>query len=901
MESFLSYVRDAVRSCPEDDSWHIETATGSDSRWIHVARNERTPAQGWKLHVSANHNTAVETLRRILPVLLRDTASFKVAASSNDLNELNEGRGGLSQVGKFVTVYPEDDAQAVRLAAALDQASQGLAGPGIPSDRPLRMGSIVHYRYGGFRDSFIQTMMGQIVPALRTPNGDFVPDQRRTRYAPPDWAIDPFLAAGVADELVGSGRLVGGRYLSVATLYESARGAILSGVDVLTPRTCIIKQARLHTLVGRDGRDACDRLRHEMKILNQLAPDDRVPRVLDIIEQKDDLFLVMTDLEGVTLEHYVREFVTRGRLPSREQLLNLACSLARLLRMIHERGILYRDLKSSNIMVDANDKLRILDFELAVEIGSGMVGGRGTRGYFSPQQHEDQTPTVADDVYGFGAVLYFLATGAEPSLAPDPFRLQDRPIMLLNPEAPPPLVRLVERCLQPDPCERFSSMAAVEEALAEWEAEQVRSVQCCPYKKVGVSAGEKHVYRGLAIRLGDTLCRVARSEPDNGLSWRSTHENQDGISARDLCIGSAGPVLALAGLVSKCGEPAHRDALRRGAAFLARSQPSPGGSLPGLYVGEAGVGAALLLAGHALNDPDLIGAALDKGRLIASMPYLSPDLYNGTAGRLRFHLWLWHAMSDAEQLQYARHAGAEILKSAEDDGGEACWTIPPGYDGLSGSAYIGYAHGAAGIADALLDLFEVTADQSFADAVRRAGDWIARHAFETLGDSSGLDWPDVSGGASIGPFWCHGAAGVGRFFLHAAQLGTIEGARLYAVRAARSAAKGARWSSPTQCHGLAGNIEFLLDMFQSTNDEEYLHEALLLGQLLQRFALESPGALVWPSESPEVITPDYMVGYAGVAAALLRLSDPDRLPHQLSRSGFSHKFVASPAQMVGAS
>jgi lantibiotic modifying enzyme len=191
----------------------------------------------------------------------------------------------------------------------------------------------------------------------------------------------------------------------------------------------------------------------------------------------------------------------------------------------------------------------------------------------------------------------------------------------------------------------------------------------------------------------------------------------------------------------------------------------------------------------------------------------------------------------------------------------------------------------------LLDLFEATADESFSDAARRAGYWIMRHAFETLGDSSGLDWPDVPGGASIGPFWCHGAAGVGQFFLHAAQLGVIEGAREFAVRAARSAARGARWSSPTQCHGLAGNIEFLLDMFQATSDAEYLHEAGLLGQLLQRFALESDGACVWPSESPDVISPDYMVGYAGVGACLLRLSDPERLPRQLSRNGFMHEFA----------
>jgi hypothetical protein len=55
---------------------------------------------------------------------------------------------------------------------------------------------------------------------------------------------------------------------------------------------------------------------------------------------------------------------------------------------------------------------------------------------------------------------------------------------------------------------------------------------------------------------------------------------------------------------------------------------------------------------------------------------------------------------------------------------------------------------------------------------------------------------------------------------------------------------------------------------------------------LEAFAQEQDGVLAWPSDSPHVYSPDYMTGYAGVAVCLLRLSDPERLPHQLSREGF---------------
>jgi hypothetical protein len=63
----------------------------------------------------------------------------------------------------------------------------------------------------------------------------------------------------------------------------------------------------------------------------------------------------------------------------------------------------------------------------------------------------------------------------------------------------------------------------------------------------------------------------------------------------------------------------------------------------------------------------------------------------------------------------------------------------------------------------------------------------------------------------------------------------------------------------------------------------------VLGRLLQSFGVTTDGLLAWPSESPTTVTPDYTVGYAGVAACLLRLSAPERLPRQLSRRGFAGK------------
>ncbi|MFW6074420.1 MAG: lanthionine synthetase LanC family protein, partial [Chloroflexota bacterium] len=105
---------------------------------------------------------------------------------------------------------------------------------------------------------------------------------------------------------------------------------------------------------------------------------------------------------------------------------------------------------------------------------------------------------------------------------------------------------------------------------------------------------------------------------------------------------------------------------------------------------------------------------------------------------------------------------------------------------------------------------------------------------------------------------------------------------------ARTVARGTRHAGATQCHGLAGNIEFLLDIYQLTGDRAYYAEARSMARLLEAFASERDGLLLFPSENLTTFTPDYMVGYAGVAVCLLRLSDPESIPHQLSRKGFRH-------------
>jgi len=370
--------------------------------------------------VSATPLSAGDVLARALPVLLEAGAAFKIAASPSVVAALNEGEGGISQVGKFLTVYPRDEEQAVKLAEALDRATRGLRGPRVETDRELRSGSLVHYRYTAFT------------------GGPHDPEP-----SPP--TQDPFVAAGVAE--AQEHHPIAGRYVLVSTLHRSAGGSVHLAADVDSGAACVLKRAGRDARTGPDGRDARDHLRHEASVLERLAPDPRFPAVRDLIEETGDLYLVMEHLAGRTLGSEVTGACGTERAVARGRQLALA------LGAIHSAGLVYRDLDPANVIVGEDGVVRLVDFELACDIGSTGEAA-GTPGYCSPQQIAGAPAAVADDVHGLGAVLYFLATGADPG-APNAGALEQG------------LARVIARCLDEDPDARYPSMEELDSALAE--------------------------------------------------------------------------------------------------------------------------------------------------------------------------------------------------------------------------------------------------------------------------------------------------------------------------------------------------------------------------------------------------------------------------------------------------
>ena len=185
----------------------------------------------------------------------------------------------------------------------------------------------------------------------------------------------------------------------------------------------------------------------------------------------------MKFIEGGQLDEVVR----REPMPIR-QAAELIAKVARTVHYAHEHGILHRDIKPGNILLDKNGEPHLADFGLArlVETESTLTRTKdlmGTPSYMAPEQAVGNNAQItrATDVYGLGAVLYQLLTGHPPFAGGTTYETikllldtEPRQPRLLNPKIDRDLSTICLKCLEKDPKRRYSSALALAEDLEHW-------------------------------------------------------------------------------------------------------------------------------------------------------------------------------------------------------------------------------------------------------------------------------------------------------------------------------------------------------------------------------------------------------------------------------------------------
>lgn len=836
----------------------------------------RWPSQGWKLHVSATPGSASAVLACALPVLLNAGARFKVVNSRRNLAAMNSGLFGDTQVGKFITVYPSDDAEAVGLAQELHRATAGLRGPRVPTDRPLRPGSLVHYRYGGFWNPPGSETSGY---DMFDPVGRLTIDWRCSYYLPPGPEIpDPFEAAGVLLKQQRRKGALARRFLVHQALDRSWRGGVYRAIDLASqpPRQCLLKE--LWRDVGADdyGEDPVDWAENETRILIRHDGDAALPRCFGSFELDGNHYVVLEFVEGRTLAEEFGGLLTENTGLAVPQLLSVATGTAAALASIHDLGIVYRDFKPSNLIHSPDGSWRLIDFGIAYDaLDTHPPVTGGTPEFCSPEQWSQARPAASDDVFAWGAVLHALACGYQSLLRPgdgvDPGPVRRASVGRIRPSLPAELAAVIDRACAWEPAGRFASMAEVQRALltagGKLDATSLSvgavlaAAPTLPAAPIDPETAMKQV-----IAIGTQLCNSAE-EQQGGLRWLTKVGSDEAAAHRpDIYDGTAGIVLFLAALAHATGSSCFADAARGGARWLAGPEWAAGRAAPGLHCGESGIVVTFLRLADLLGEEGWLTAADLRARRLKGVPFTTLDLLYGAAGFAVAHAELALATGDTKHLAEAKRAGSILLAAAEagPQGRGLVWRIPSNDPSLAPSSLLGLSHGAAGVGLALVYLYRATGDERFMAAAAGAAEMLIDQA--VVGGDEGWRWPRALGEDQLDhQAWCHGAAGIGVFFL---QLYAIDQDKrwLTAVKGAAIATENEIESKERLglCCGLAGDGSFLLDA------------APALGGAWLDLAARCGSRILERIRSGRNPSPDLMQGEAGIGAFMLRLARPDQ-------------------------
>jgi tRNA A-37 threonylcarbamoyl transferase component Bud32 len=341
--------------------------------WLVYAPLDGTlPAQGWKIHASACMPDAAEILATVWEYCVAQSIPFKFIRSEDLLFLRNVKNSPRGSSGKFVTIYPADDAQFERVLTELGAALDGRRGPYILSDLRWAAGPL-YVRYGGFSERYCVAADGELELALEDAHGHLVPDRRSTTFAVPAWMslptfLEPHLAARNAVTVTEL------PYRIDRALHFSNGGGVYAGTHLPTGEEVVLKEARPFAGLAWGGADAVARLGRERDMLSRLADLDVVPAVRDYLTVGEHHFLVEEFVDGPTLMSQIVRRYPVGVLGSESPAkiadytswaLDVCARVEAAVALVHGRGVVIGDVSPANMLVREDGSIVLIDLEVA--------------------------------------------------------------------------------------------------------------------------------------------------------------------------------------------------------------------------------------------------------------------------------------------------------------------------------------------------------------------------------------------------------------------------------------------------------------------------------------------------------------------------------------------------------
>ncbi len=252
------------------------------------------------------------------------------------------------------------------------------------------------------------------------------------------------------------GSMIGGKYVIETLLACEGQATVAVAFDPKLNRKVVLKLYHRNSKTSEKTRTV-----NEGRALASIE-SPHVVRCLSVEELEDDYLLVLEHIDGVNLEEHVESTSV-----VEANALRLFRQLILAIHSVHEKGLLHLDLKPSNAILTSNGTLKLIDFGLVVQSNTDFSFSSGTSAFMAPEvaDRTDQYPVdQRTDIFGLGAVLYFLLSGCAPFEATSSKKSRElavigaiKPVEEFVPDVSPRLRRLCAKCLAHDPAERYSN------------------------------------------------------------------------------------------------------------------------------------------------------------------------------------------------------------------------------------------------------------------------------------------------------------------------------------------------------------------------------------------------------------------------------------------------------------
>jgi hypothetical protein len=810
-----------------------------DGAWTHWGPPGLVlPDQGWKVHVSSSLVNAQHVLTVVSLTCAELGIPFKHLAGLGTFLVVHDKHAPRPQSGKFCTLYPPTQDQALELMRRLSAELSGISGPYVLTDRRFGESECVSYRYGAIRGRLRTDADGNHIPVMRGPDGQEIDDERLPRFHLPAGVTDPFREA--APRRPAGTVTLNGYTFEAVLRHSNAGGAYRFRAE--DGATVFVKEARAHNGYTADGADAKTRLTAEY--LTLLAVHGQAPglcpRPVELFHHWEHTYLATELVPGVSLYRWMvtnnpaisNETDTEAYAEYHRRALAVLDRLAEQVGRLHELGYVFIDLSPTNVLVDDDDHPRLVDWE-AVQPVADVRRYLGTPGYLPQEPHTlAQRDPRELDRFGLSALALLLVYPAH--------ELADRhPAALDHVHAD------------------LAEFAPVEPRLWRWATQNYdRTEATTLLTPQAVRDNPRAALRELAEKTADALEAMARPDhpgwvyPPNPLGYET--------DTRNVAAGTAGVLLAL----HRAGRTCDQKVVRRlRDEALAEAEASA----PGLLYGSAGIAGVLA----ELGEPEAAEKLLTTA---AAHPLnsTSATLGGGAAGTALGLLAHHRRTGDQRWLDLARKL-LEQIPSGDELTAQLSKTMRSGLVG-----------GRTGVALALHTLYRTTNDEAlFTQGMRLLGEELT-YAESLPGNAVGFRATKAD--RRVYPYVFAGSAGyaavLSRYLAANTKADyeeqfTLDDVTLNAAEVLNRCLKActAHFAVfPGLFQGLAGLTTTLADVADRLGRPELKEVALTNARGLFRYAIPHPAGTAWQGEPGHRLSTDLWSGSAGVLLTLTRLT-----------------------------